>query len=68
MFSICFPICEMSIKKEILASTNLLNLCSGSWGKRDPAWNNLKGLWGKRSVDARAGKMVSSTLYVRRHG
>ncbi|XP_066906581.1 retrovirus-related Pol polyprotein from type-1 retrotransposable element R1, partial [Halyomorpha halys] len=21
----------------------------GSWGKRDPAWQNLKGLWGKRS-------------------
>lgn len=24
-------------------------LCAGAWGKRDPAWHNLKGLWGKRS-------------------
>lgn len=22
---------------------------SGGWGKREPGWNNLKGLWGKRS-------------------
>lgn len=21
----------------------------GGYGKREPAWNNLKGLWGKRS-------------------
>lgn len=26
-------------------------LFTGSWGKRDPAWNNLKGYWGKRSND-----------------
>uniref|UniRef100_A0A1L8DQD7 Putative cpij000669 b-type allatostatin prohormone n=1 Tax=Nyssomyia neivai TaxID=330878 RepID=A0A1L8DQD7_9DIPT len=22
-----------------------------SWGKREPGWNNLKGLWGKRSTN-----------------
>ena len=29
----------------------------GSWGKRDPAWHNLKGLWGKRSVDSKWAKL-----------
>lgn len=28
----------------------------GSWGKREPNWNNLKGLWGKRS-DSNWGKL-----------
>lgn len=23
----------------------------GTWGKREPGWNNLKGLWGKRSTN-----------------
>lgn len=26
-------------------------LCKGTWGKREPGWNNLKGLWGKRSTN-----------------
>lgn len=21
-----------------------------NWGKREPGWNNLKGLWGKRAT------------------
>lgn len=28
-------------------------LITGSWGKRDPAWTNLKGIWGKRSLPDR---------------
>lgn len=32
---------------------NSIYLILGSWGKRDPAWNNLKGLWGKRSIQDR---------------
>lgn len=36
---------------------NFFFFSPGSWGKRDPAWNNLKGLWGKRSVDSKWAKL-----------
>lgn len=30
---------------------NLLSLLlPDNWGKREPGWNNLKGLWGKRAT------------------
>lgn len=37
----------------LLMIKNIYFYALGSWGKRDPAWNNLKGLWGKRSIQDR---------------
>ncbi|XP_075160640.1 myoinhibiting peptide precursor [Haematobia irritans] len=28
---------------------DIFSFQSGSWGKREPNWNNLKGMWGKRA-------------------
>jgi hypothetical protein len=40
---------EVPRRRPFVLISELFPSHTGAWGKREPGWNNLKGLWGKRS-------------------